>query len=89
MGLKEDCYETENLSHISAPKYVAMTKISASYPNCDRQYRSMLQIFLSAWLACHSGDRESKFLSQLHTYGHLCVTNFQPRSNPPSIPFLL
>ena len=37
MGLKEDCYEAENLSHTSAHKYVAVTKISASYPNWDRQ----------------------------------------------------
>ena len=37
MGLKEDCKEAENLSHISAHSYDTVTNISASWdPNWDR-----------------------------------------------------
>ena len=77
------------MSHIRAHKYDTVIKISASYPDWDRQGRPKGYSGAVTDTACHSRGRKLKFLSELHTYVHLCVTNFQPPNNPPSVPFLL
>ena len=63
MGLKEDCYEAENLSHTSAHKYVAVTKISTPYPHCDRQARPKGKSGALTDTARHSWGRKLKFWS--------------------------